>query len=246
MENNEENQEKIDKQEEKNTFLIPASIIFAGMLIAFSIYYTNGAPALRNNQEASGGGSVAENKIRQVDSSDHQFGSPEAEIKLVEYSDLECPFCKIFHETLKKIMSEYGNNGKVVWVYRHFPLEQIHPKAQKEAEASECAAELGGNEAFWAYIDKVFNITPSNNKLDPLKLPIIAEEIGLDKAKFESCLSSGKWKERVNSDYRDAVSAGGDGTPFTVLITRSGKNIPFSGALPYDDVKSIIDKALAE
>src|SRR5207249_6414117 len=79
-------------------------------------------------------------------------------------------------------------DGKVVWVYRHFPIDSLHSKARKEAQASECAAALGGNEAFWAYSDKLFEVTPSNNRLDLAQLPRIAQEIGLDRAQFETCL----------------------------------------------------------
>lgn len=103
--------------------------------------------------------------VRKVDDSDHLRGDPKASVKVVEFSDLECPFCKRFHLTMQQLMEGYS--GKVAWVYRHFPLDSLHPKARKEAEASECAAELGGNDGFWAYIDKLFEITPSNNGLDP-------------------------------------------------------------------------------
>jgi protein-disulfide isomerase len=101
-----------------------------------------------------------------VTEKDHIFGNPQAEMVIVEYSDLECPFCKRFHETMIQIMSEYGKEGKVAWVYRHFPLDAIHSKARREAEAVECAGELGGNDKFWAYVNKLVEITPSNNQLD--------------------------------------------------------------------------------
>ena len=101
-----------------------------------------------------------------VRADEHISGNPRAEIFIVEYSDFECPFCKTFHQTMKEIMREYPADGKVAWVYRHFPLDQIHSQARKEGEASECAAELAGNKGFWDYTNKLFEITPSNNKLD--------------------------------------------------------------------------------
>ena len=101
-----------------------------------------------------------------VTPADHILGNPNAEVFIVEYSDLECPFCKQFHKSMLEIMSEYGAEGKVAWVYRHFPLDQLHSKARKEAEATECATELGGNDAFWEYTNKIFEITPSNNGLN--------------------------------------------------------------------------------
>ena len=70
---------------------------------------------------------TAAGAVKVVDSEDHIFGNPDAPVKLVEYSDFECPFCKRVHPTLKKIMADYGIDGEVAWVYRHFPLDSIHP-----------------------------------------------------------------------------------------------------------------------
>jgi protein-disulfide isomerase len=117
-------------------------------------------------------------KMTPVTAADHIRGNIGAKVTIVEYSDLECPFCKIFHATLKQIMSEH-TDGSVAWVYRHYPLDSLHPRARKEAEASECAFAQGGNDKFWAYIDRVYEITTSNNTLDPLELPMIASYIGL-------------------------------------------------------------------
>src|SRR3546814_15691189 len=94
------------------------------------------------------------------------MGSPDASVKVIEFSDFECPFCKGFHRTMGQVMEAYGQDGKVAWVYRHFPIDSIHSKARKEAQASECAAELGGNDAFWAYAETPFDVTPSNDRLD--------------------------------------------------------------------------------
>jgi protein-disulfide isomerase len=105
-----------------------------------------------------------------VTEKDHISGDTKAELVIIEYSDPECPFCKRFHETMTQVMSEYGKAGKVAWVYRHFPLDAIHSKARKEAEAIECAGELGGNEKLWEYVNTLYKITPANNQLDPTLL----------------------------------------------------------------------------
>ena len=73
---------------------------------------------------------------------------------LIEYSDLECPFCKQFHPSIQRVLDKYGD--QVVWAYRHFPIETIHASARPLAEGSECAAQLGGNDKFWEYIDYIF------------------------------------------------------------------------------------------
>ena len=176
---------------------------------------------------------------------DHIRGNSAAPVTVVEYSDFECPFCKRFHPTLKRIVDESG--GQVSWVYRHYPIDEIHSKARKEAAASECAAELGGNDAFWKFADHFFELTPSNNRTDiETVLPKIAPEIGLDGAKFATCLASGKYDGRVEEDQQNAIATGGNGTPWSIIITRSGKTYPLSGAQPYSSVKQLVDLALRE
>lgn len=185
--------------------------------------------------------------LRPVSASrDHIRGDPAAPVTLVEYSDFECPFCKRFHQTAKKLVDESG--GRVRWVYRHFPLDQLHPvKARKSAVASECAAELGGNDAFWKFTDRFYELTPSNNRTDiDTVLPQIAREIGLDKARFASCLASGRHDRRVEEDVQNAVATGGNGTPWSIIVSKSGKTFPLSGAQPYDSVKQLVELALRE
>ena len=86
---------------------------------------------------------------------DHIRGDANAPVKIVEFSDLECPYCKSFHPTMQQVVDQY--QGQVVWAYRHLPLENIHPSARPLAEGSECAARLGGNDAFWQYVDYIFS-----------------------------------------------------------------------------------------
>ena len=107
-------------------------------------------------------------QMRPVSADEHILGNANAKIVIVEYSDLECPFCKVFHNTMHQVVEK--SNGDVAWVYRQYPIPQLHPKAFHEAEATECAWEQGGNKAFWKYIDKLFEITTSNNGLDESRL----------------------------------------------------------------------------
>ncbi|MCK9352115.1 MAG: thioredoxin domain-containing protein [Candidatus Paceibacterota bacterium] len=109
---------------------------------------------------------ATEVNIPPVTANDRITGNIDAPIKIVDYSDTECPFCKRFHQTMLDIMKEYGASGKVAWVYRHFPLDGLHQKARYEAEAAECAFEQGGNTKFWEYLDLMFKVTPSNDGLD--------------------------------------------------------------------------------
>lgn len=229
--------------EKKRDWLLPASILAAALLVSVSLVYSAGKRETGTASLTPAPTASPADNVRPVSGDDHIRGNPDAPIKIVEFSDLECPFCKSFHPTMQQVLAAYGS--QVAWVYRHFPLDTIHPKARKEAEAAECAALQGGNDAFWAYVDRLFEITPSNNGLDLALLPEIAEDIGLNKGEFKTCLDSGKYASRVEADLQDAVNSGGRGTPYSVIIAPSG-NYPLSGALPFERVKLIIDQVLGE
>lgn len=233
---------------QSNKTLIPAAIIIAGALIAGAVFMRGNVATTANAPEPqqAGGQTEALEKIMPVAQGDHIRGNPDAPVKIVEYSDMECPFCKRFHTTMQQVMDEYGNGGKVAWVYRHFPLDQLHPvKARAEAVAAECAGEQGGNDMFWKYADRFFELTPSNNQTDiDTVLPQIARELGLDETAFASCRSSGKYDEHIQSDLDNALATGGSGTPWSIVIAPDGEKYPVSGAQPYEVVKQIIDTVL--
>lgn len=246
----------MEENKKLSPYAIPGAIVIAGLIIAGAIYYRGPAGAGPGGQGAAVGGATDEataelKNLRPISDQDHLLGDPKAPIKIVEYSDLECPFCKNFHQTMHQLVAAYPD--KVAWVYRHFPLDQLHSKARNESEASECAAELGGppgseasNEKFWAYVDKIFEITPSNDGLDPARLPAVAEQIGLDRRAFETCLASGRTAERVDNDYQNALDAGGRGTPFPIVIAPDGKTIALEGAIPFAGMKQLVEALMSK
>lgn len=181
--------------------------------------------------------------VPKVSAADHVRGDRNARIALIEYSDLECPFCKTFHPTVKQVLDAY--KGQAMWGYRHYPLS-FHANAQKEAEASECANELGGNDAFWKYIDAIYERTTSNGTGFALeKLGPLAAEIGLNEGAFKVCLDSGKYEKFVKDQMLGGSSAGVTGTPGNILLdTKTGKTRLISGALPFASFKSAIDEML--
>lgn len=243
--------------------LTPKTSFFAGLLAMLVIFFVIGffvllGVVLKDRGEngkivaAAPGGDVAgaaqptapqDITVKEVGESDWARGNSEAKVTLIEYSDLECPFCKNFHESMVQLFKDYAND--IRWVFRSFPLTQLHSKAAKEAEAAECAGELGGNEAFWKYIDKVFAVTPANNGLDAAELPKIAKAIGLDEGKFTECLDSGKFTQKIKDAVNEAAAAGAQGTPYTVILSGDKKE-PVSGAVPYDQLKSLVDSALKQ
>ncbi len=224
---------------------VPIAIILAGGLIAVSLYYSNTKLNSESVKVAAGTNTAEQVSMRPITKDDHMLGNPNADIILVEYSDTECPYCKQFHVTLNRMMDEYGKNGKVAWVYRHFPIDSLHPKARKEAEATECANELGGASKFWEYLNLLYKTTGSNNSLDPAELPRMAKAVGIDVTAFNNCLSSGKYADKVEADYQDAVKAGGRGTPNSILLYKDGTQTTVSGAQPYENLKNILDALLS-
>lgn len=229
--------------------IVPIAIVIAGALIAGAIYMSQSSPKKAPSvaDALNQGNTVTEAKVAPVTDKDHIRGSKDAKIVIVDYSDYECPFCKSFHQSLQRIYDEYSKDNTVAWVYRHFPLD-IHKKAPIEAQAAECANELGGSNAFWNFTDEIYRVTTSNDGLDLAQLPVIAEKAGVDKVAFKACLDSGKHKATVDAHYAEARTAGARGTPYTVLIV-DGESIPLVdedgqglGALPYSSLKTIIEQ----
>lgn len=226
-------------EQEQNKITIPLAIVAAGALIAGAIYFGGSSPRNTATQPPN----LSDIEVPSVSAKDHYLGNANAEIVVVEYSDTECPYCKIFHGTMKELVSSYG--GKVAWVYRHFPIAQLHALAAKEAEATECAAELGGNEGFWKFTDMIYSTTQSNDSLDPAELPRIAGAVGLDVTAFNTCLNSGKYADKIEESIKEAVKAGARGTPYSVIMDRGGniKGI-INGAEPISSIKAKVDALL--
>jgi len=203
-------------EQTKLNYSLPIAIVLAGIIIAGAIYFRNGEKAEKTITKDTPVNIMT--KIRPITLDDHIQGDPNAPIVIIEYSDTECPFCKIFQVTMQSIIKTYGKDGKVAWVYRHFPLDILHKKSRKEAEATECANELGGSVAFWKMLDTIYLETPANDGLELAKLTDFAKEAGLDTVKFNNCLSSGKYAEKVEADLQDGIKAGVTGTPASLFV----------------------------
>lgn len=204
-------------KEQNNKLSIPAAILLAGIVIAVGIVIANTKPSV-SSTNTNNNSQTAQATFKPVDSTDHIIGSFDAPVIIVEYSDTECPYCKMFQGTMTDIMASSTYRGKIAWVYRHFPVHSLSPH---EAEATECAGELGGNDAFWNYTDEIFATTTSSDSLDTAVLPIVAKDLGLDVTKFNTCLSSGKYTSVVQADAQAAQASGAQGTPFSVITLKS-------------------------
>jgi len=224
---------------------VPVAIIIAGLVIGAALYFRAPAPAVNPGAGPTVNQARGDlSKLAKIDPNEHLQGATGGPVKIIEYSDLECPFCKAFHFAMKELMTKYEPDGKIAWIFRDFPLDR-HPKAMPEAIAAECVAKFGGNDKFWQYVDQIFATTPSNNGLDLAVLPKLATDLRIDKTKFQNCLDNNETKSIVDADYQNGLDIGVDGTPYVVMILPGGqKFLLFREATPANidaSTKAIID-----
>ena len=200
---------------------------------------------------------------RPIDKTDYVEGNKNSKIVVVEYSDPECPFCIMFHPTMKQILSEYKD--KVAFVYRHFPLTGLHPLAFDMSRAIACAGKVGGETGYYNYISTYYDIRvdswQKSKAQQPPALPAtgredIAKTVGLDINAFNACMKNNDTKTDVENSIKDGSTqdASGapivNGTPSTYILmkTRKGYEVvsKVEGARPYDFVKAAIDQALTK
>jgi len=169
-------------------------------------------------------------------------GSPDATIVLVEFSEFQCPFCRR-HEmnTAPQIKDAYLKSGKVLHIFRDFPLDQIHPQARKAAEAARCAGEQGADR-FWAMHDRLFEAqsewSEQATAVDLFKG--YAQALGLDADAFNECLDSGRASAAIDADLIAGEEAGVGGTPTFFL-----NGYPIEGAQPFSAFQRVLDAQLA-
>jgi protein-disulfide isomerase len=173
-----------------------------------------------------------------VTNEDYVRGNKNAAVTIIEYSDFECPFCGRFHPTVQQALDEYPDD--VRWVYRHFPLS-FHPSAQPAALASECIGEQGGDDAFWSFADAAFsNQTGLNTAFYEQQV----SSLGLNLSKYNDCVSSGKYTQKIAQQQASGGAAGVTGTPGSFLVDSDGNSQLISGAVPYAQIKAAIEASL--
>lgn len=226
-----------DSQNKEKDFLLPGSILVAAFLIAGALIYSVTADRTASLPTADLSASA---NSKDLADDDVILGDPKAPVTIVEFGDYQCPFCARFFKTIEpQIRENYINAGKAKMIYRDFAF--LGPESAEAANAAQCAAESG---KYWVYHDRLFETEildgiENNGNLNTALFKSIAAEIGLDKAKFETCLNSGKYKAEIEKDYKDGLAAGVQGTPATFV----GKQF-ISGAVDYSEFQSAIEAAL--
>jgi len=253
-----------------NSLLVPASIIFVGIIIAGAVFFGLKNSRSSGLEEPKGGQAEISEKAddpspasqpEQVQGQNAQvktsidddaiLGNKEtAEIAIVEFSDYECPFCKKFRdETLDQIKAKYIDNGSVILVYRDFPLPFHEPAASREAMAAECARRQGGDEMYYQFHDMIYKESPGNGQgISEENLAEIGAGLGLDKGELKNCIAGKEFSEDVKKDVQDAGRSGITGTPGFVVgkLSQDGsvEGVVISGAQPYPVFENAIEQLL--
>ena len=227
--------------EVKKTFLLGFTtgltiVFFTGFLLMTVAYFQKGAEK-DDVADADQAEEVIDNSNKpvankpvdvKVNKDDRILGDKDAPVTIVEFSDLQCPYCARFHTTMNQVVRDF--KGQVRWVYRHFPLSS-HPFAKKAALATECAGEQG---KFWEYTNNLFE---NQSKINNDFLKEAAQNLKLDTGKFNKCLDDEKYLSKVNNDMAEGKKAGVTGTPASFI---NGKAI--KGAESYDTIKRMIEE----
>jgi protein-disulfide isomerase len=223
----EEKKEKINK----NQLTLPSAIVVAGVLISLALIFSSSGNAEVKSAPTEEGNPP----IEEVTDADFIKGSSKAEVTVIEYSDFSCSFCARYHPTMKRLVEEY--DGKVKWVYRHLPIFN-----KPAAVASSCVGNILGDESFFLYADKLFaNQKDINGEL--LKREALA--LGVNEIEYDSCINDKELNDKITREFTTVrVLAGFNATPHTVIVDKSGKMYPFSGALPYEEVSALIDSVI--
>jgi len=173
-------------------------------------------------------------------------GDPNAPVTVIEFSDFQCPFCsRFFQQTLPLLEENYVDTGKIKFVYKDMPLDNLHPNARPAHIAAECADEQG---KFWEYHDILFEKQSEWQSLPSSDLSTTltqyAVDLGLQTASFESCLRSEDIADEVNRDYLEAGQYGATGTPTFFIGTEKDGFIKLVGAQPFAAFQNVINNQL--
>ncbi len=171
-----------------------------------------------------------------VSEDDPQVGPEDAKVKVVLFSDFQCPYCKTFEETFNKAIAEYKD--RVLFVYKYFPLD-FHKQAMNAAIAGACANEQG---KFWQMADKLYASQADWQNTDGVtKFKTYAAALGLKTADFNQCVDNNDPKDKIAADQEEASSFGISGTPAFFVNDQF-----FGGVVSYDDLKKTLDEELAK
>lgn len=174
-----------------------------------------------------------------VTSADYTKGSLKAEKQIVTFTDFDCPFCHRFHTTLNDLLK---TRSDISVTYRHFPIVQLHPNAMQLATAAECAGSLGGDVAYWEFVDSMFASRTTSEGTDLSLLDTFAKEAGLSLTKFKQCQKGNSASTAVEQDIAEGTEGGVRGTPSSFVFVDGKMVKEINGAQPISAVEKILSE----
>lgn len=248
--------EEKKKQEEVvinlDSFAVPLAIVIAGLLIAGAVFFTNkgkdttptnGSDTTTNAPDTNG--DTYPSVTTTISDSPYLGNKDKVKVAIVEFTDYQCSFCqRHLQEVFPEIVKNYVDTGKIIYVIRDFPLSFHGQIAIDSANAAHCVNEIGGKDAYTKYHEQIFAVA------DTAALSSAAQALGVDMAKYNTCMSENRYKGKIDADIADGTKAGVTGTPgFVIGVlkddgTVEGKRV--DGAYPYDTFKTILDEMLAK
>jgi len=225
---------------------IAAGVIVAGIAAALVMLSGNAAPATDKSHDSQNDQILKQLKSPSIGNAP-ALGSDDAKVTIVEFGDYQCTWCHRWHEGTKgTLMADYVETGKVRFLFKDFPINDLSDRASSlAAEASYCAADQG---KYWEYHDEVYSNWEGENTgwVTRASLEQFAENTGVqDMEKFSDCLDSGRYAGLVGDNYKLARTVGLDATPsFIVLIDGEDPQL-MRGAHPYSTFERVINDAYA-
>ncbi|MEI7579668.1 MAG: thioredoxin domain-containing protein [bacterium] len=239
-------------------YLIPAAILFSGILISISVIFafshiTIGSGNSNNTTTTTTPSAATFNAAQVVTKDDPYLGDKsKAKIAIVEFSDFECPFCKNFHSaTFEQIISDYVDTDKAIFAYRNYPLSFHEPVASLAANAAECVASQKGNAAFFTFAQNYYNKTQANGQGLPSGTTIedLAKDAGItDLTEYTKCYTEARFQSDIELDTTEGTAAGVQVTPGFIIGTYksdgSVDGVLVPGAITFADFQKVIEEQL--
>jgi len=187
-------------------------------------------------------------KIQPITDQDHILGNPNAALKIITYSDFECPYCAELFLNMDQILELYGMTGKIAWVYRHFPINQVEDSTSLQLSlASKCLADVGGgnnsSKIFWDFAKEVF--TAETDITGTVNLGLILSRLEFSRTDYNKCMGDKKYEAAIAKDIEDGLSLAKEdsdfGTPYNIIYFPDGNHQIISGSISYDQLIEMVE-----
>lgn len=251
-----ERRERMLREQKRNRLTMVGLIVAGSLLIVSAVVL----PQIKQVLQSSTGNVVAVDAGTHPNAKDNSMGNSEAPILVEEFSDFQCPFCGRFHQETEPLLRQYYiDPGTVRFVYRsmgNFVSDNIArqtgaPATTESQDAALAAYCAGDQNKFWEMHAYLFGnvLGEDAGSFTPERLKAIAKKAGLDKSQFNSCYDSGKFRDRVQQDYKDGAAAGFNGTPsflITYSVNGETKTRKIDGDQPFNVFQNELEAALNE